>query len=239
MVLKMKRIKKYMVIVALMGIPVIFGSTAANATLLFSDDFEGDLLAWTGKYGGPHSGEIVADPLDLTNQVLHFTNVASGGDMYTIETFTSQVDVFRLEFDYLGDLSQGGDPGDLGGFVGITSVDPGTGTYNSGTADWLAGTQDNYPYPRLELPDTGQWLHIRLFFESTVPVHLMLEDFYRSNGGNAIAGDAYFDNVELHNPYPHEELEDSANPTPEPGTMLLFGSGMLGLAGLAKRRKKK
>ena len=234
----MKR-KKYTLLAVLMITSVIMGSNVAGATLLFNDDFEGDLSAWTGKYGGSHSGEIVADPLNpANNQVLHFTDVASGGDMYTIDSFTSKIDIFRLNFDYMGDLSQGGDPGDLGGFVGITSVDPGTGTEKNGTAAWLTGTQDNYPHPRMELPDTGQWVHVQLFFESAVPVHLMVEDFLRSNGGHAIAGDAYFDNIVLENPNLAGE-DDAPNPTPEPATMLLFGSGLLGLANIGKRRKKK
>ena len=233
----MKRVM-YGLIAALMGIPIMFGSTAARATMLFSDNFEGDLSAWTGKYGGAHSGEIVVDPLDPTNRALHFTDFNSEGDIYTVESFTSKIDLFRLEFDYLGDLSQGGDSLDLGGFVGFTTVDPGLGVENQMTLQWLAGSMENYPLSIMTLPDTGSWVHVEIWFPSADPISLVVEDYMKATG-IAIAGDAYFDNIELNTPYTWGQFLDSPNPTPEPATMLLMGSGLLGLASFRKRRKEK
>ena len=47
----------------IVGLVVACPSTYANS-IIFIEDFSGDLAKWTGKAGGAHHGAIVADPLN-------------------------------------------------------------------------------------------------------------------------------------------------------------------------------
>jgi len=65
------------VIVACISTPM--ASYGAN---IFEDHFESDLSQWTGQGGGTHHGLIVQDPLRSGNNVLTFTALNAGGDIY-------------------------------------------------------------------------------------------------------------------------------------------------------------
>src|SRR5579883_2503521 len=75
----------------LVGLTVVFFGSAqrADATVLFSDSFQGTLSQWTGQHGGSTSGVIVNDPLGGGGKALTFNSLDSGGDLFTIGTFSS------------------------------------------------------------------------------------------------------------------------------------------------------
>jgi hypothetical protein len=185
----------------------------------FSDDFESGLGQWTGRGGGPHNGDIVADPLASGHgQVLYFTNLSSGGDTF-LSSAISLSGPIAVSLDYLGVPGLGGTPGDLGGFLGIvyslTAATEGTDLF------WYAGTQDSYPGLLVALVDDGAWHHYSFQLDASAmpPFHLMLEDFVGSGG---VPRDAYFDNI-------------SVAPVPEPSAVALC---LLSAALLAATRRR-
>jgi hypothetical protein len=181
-----------------------------QAAPIFFDNFEGDLSAWTGKNEGAFNGQIVVDPLDSSNHVLNFNALNSGGDIYT-NGGSFSAGTYWLAFDYLGQ----GETNDSGGYFGVSEDFPGINKWfwATGTA---SGAED-------VLIDDGTW-HSYLFkLAYDHDFHLMLEEYKRSD---SIIGNAYFDNIVL-------------SAVPEPATMLLFGAGLLGLAGLGRKKISK
>lgn len=209
------RIRKRYILISTILLASIFCS-GASADLLFQDDFESDLSAWTGKSGGAHHGIIVEDPLNLDNHVLTFTGTNTQGDIYTKQSFALlDGKTYTIAFDYLG--QSGSVPGGSGGFAGLSEALPGDHMWYYGTSDAACAAPI--------LVDDGQWHHYLYNFlgapETGSDVHLMFEDFYHWLEG--VPGDAYFDNVVLH--------------APLPGALLLGGMG-LGIAGWRLKQKK-
>jgi hypothetical protein len=202
---------------------VVNGALAAAPVNRLADDFGSGLGQWVGRAGGGHSGVTVLDPLNSgRGQVLSFTDFASGGDLFTSARIKCD-DLFTLSFDYLGLARPGSVPGDLGGFLGIsTSLNP----MNEGQdIFWLAGTIDSYPGLLIPLLDDGLWHRYELDLDGRTlgAFRITMED-YGGSGGNC--GDIYFDNL---------LVQCKNTPVPEPSAAVLL---LVGLAGAAWRRKQ-
>jgi len=201
---------------------------AAQATPLsaFSEDFEGTLAAWTDITPGSPQAAIVADPLRAGNHALSFTTLGSGGSIYTTDAITT-TGQFTVSFEYLGLAQHGSNPGDIGGFFGISQAFP-------GNHSWIAGSIDGYG--PINLIDDNTWHTYNLTFSSPIgqTVHLMYEDFVGSGG---VAGDAYFDNVRFNDSAVAPARLPNAVPEPETLTTMLAGLGLMGF--LARRRQEK
>jgi len=197
---------------------------AEDFSTLFFEDFESNLSQWTGKSNGTHSGVLVNDPLG-NDKALSFISRKSGGDIFTLNSFSSPSQIYRLSFDYLGLPKSGSQPNDLGGFVGYR-------TSLSGDADsWLAGTSRNsikLSSNFLELPDTGKWESIYISFTTNKSIQLTLEDYFYSWG---VAGDVYFDNIHL------EAMVPNTKSVPEPTN--LFGLMIVSIFSIGSMLKKK
>jgi hypothetical protein len=166
--------------------PCVFGPEIRRDVLFF-DDFEGGLGQWVGKSAGAHSGLTVADPRRAGNLVLTWTQMNSGGDIFSRQTFYDPSQSYELSFQYLGDPTRGGVPGNLGGFIGFSQGFPDVHT-------WIAGTDPGwFTAAPQALVDDGTWQRVTITVSYPVPAHVMLEDFVTSGR----AGDAFFDDVKV------------------------------------------
>lgn len=190
-------------------------ATPGSATVLFEENFSNtNLQNWTGKNNGVHSGTVGSS--SGTN-FLMFTSTTYGGDIFTVNPFSSSTGQYQLTFDYRGTPA---DNDVSGGFIGY-SYD------TSGSNFWLAGTDPNYVTtgPKTILQDSVEWKPYTIYFTTTLnnPIRLMLEDFHLSGKSNSsdTAGDAHFRNITL-------------TSIPLPKAFWLLGTGLLGLMGFRR-----
>ncbi|MGE5609933.1 MAG: VPLPA-CTERM sorting domain-containing protein [Bacillota bacterium] len=204
--------KSFVAMMALVVAVVMAGS--AMAAPVFSDDFESGLSLWTAKSGGTTSGQIIVDPMNNGNHVLHFTDTVIAGDIFSSQPFAANPNqMYRLSFDFLGEPGDGAI--DSGGFIG----------YANGTSyslhHWVAGTERRYiDAGSTVLQDNVGWKHYNVLFKPAFSsIRVMLEDFAYAGD---VAGDAYFDNIRV-----------TAVPLPAAGWA---GLGLLGVMGIIRRR---
>lgn len=191
---------------------------------MFFDDFEGDLSQWTGKSGGGHNGQIVADPLRPGNHVVTFGAVTFGGDIFSDEVDIVPDQEYVLSFEYLGLLipGSGGNPDNLGGTIGFSEDTP-------GRHRWLTGTTTDGGIESDLLIDDGQWHSYSLQFDpfdaSNNTIRAMVQDW---NGSGGVAGDAFFDNVTLESAAVKVSID--IKPDTDENTLSLSSAGAIPVA---------
>src|SRR5580700_6163264 len=95
-----------LLLVAALFEPSVFG------TVLFSENFESANGLNNGNWASNGSGEIIIDPLNPSNHVLEFTDLGSGGDLFSIPIANTNAPDYYLSFDYYVTSQPGG------GFIG-------------------------------------------------------------------------------------------------------------------------
>lgn len=194
-------------------------ATMAQAAVVsvFADNFESGLSKWDDSRPlSPHA-KVVTDPLNASNKVLTFQVPFFAGSIFSNDTVVSPSGSYTVSFDYLGKSRRFSTPGDLGGYIGVSSADK---------ADqlWLGGT-GSFATP-VNLIDDGAWHRYTYTFTApgwlTTPLRLMAEDWI---GSGLVTGDAFFDNVELR-----------GNPIPEPTSLALVVAALAAAGALSRRR---
>jgi hypothetical protein len=177
---------------------------AANAQVLFTDDFEGDLAQWVGQSNGAHHGAIVSDPLNPSNRAVVFTALNSAGDIFSPEITVLPGYSYVLSFDYLGYALPDSPADNFGGFIGVADE---TSGLSSSTVSFLGGTVDEHNI-LVDLVDDGNWHSYYIAFDpysritiSDGGIHVTIEDWQGLNSPAGfpagVSGDAFFDNIRL------------------------------------------
>ncbi len=227
--MKMHSVGKMTAAAAISCLGLGFGTVSTSTAAEFWEDFEGDLSKWVGRPDAPHHGVIVEDPLRFDNQVLSFTALNGGGDIFSPEIPVSPGRVYVLSFEYLG-VPGFGQAYNLGGFVGIAEDRPSYHRWLAGTVLCCGGEDD-------PLIDDGQWRTYSLEFDpftthSGVPrapsnntIRVMLEDF---SGSYGVSGDVYFDNISLTTN--SSDVEIDIKPGSDLNSINLRGHGIIPVA---------
>jgi hypothetical protein len=217
--------------ILLLAMILVLGAVAAQATIVLTFEGLGDqeqvLNYYNGGFGGNGSGPGPNYGITFGTDSLSIISQAAGGSgdfdgapsMPTILFFLSGPgDIMNVAAGFNTGFSFFYSSPFNAGSVTVFSGLDGTGSVLASLT--LPPTPDGTTFgpPCSGLYDYCPWVPIGVTFSGTA----MSVDF------SGTADQIGFDDVTL----------GSANPTPEPGTLIMFGSGVLGLAGVIRRKMK-
>jgi hypothetical protein len=187
-----------------------------NAGVIYDDGpINGTTDAWTINFGFVVSDTFTVSSGNSTITSLKFGAWLSPGDTITSAevSFTSQPDGGTIYFDQVANFTQSGCSLNQYGFDVCTE----TGSFDSPT-----------------LPNGTYWLNLQnAIVPSGDPV------YWDENSGVGCTSPGCPSLAQQQEPIPPESFTLFGNPsgtTPEPSSIILFGSGVIGLAGVLRRR---